>query len=136
MSYAQRMTRATVDERPRLRLVLDTDHAQRHIAAEVRAELARQQVTDSMIAEAMGQNQQWFNRRKNGDVPFSAAELAFVATYLGVPIEQLFGRGIKPVNPSPDDDGAPSGTRTPNPLIQSLGGQLDTIRPTALPLAA
>ena len=62
-----------------------------HIASEVRAEMARRRVVDAEIAHHLGQNQQWFSRRKLGYVPFDAAELVLIADYLGVPVTQLLG---------------------------------------------
>ena len=86
---------------PGCRLVTDADQIKRSIAdRRVRAELARQRITDDVIAHAMHQNQQWFNRRKNGAVAFSGAELALIADYLGVDVSQFFG-GSRP-GPGPD----------------------------------
>lgn len=88
--YSRGMTTA-VGGRPVFRLVVSTEELGRRIAAEVRAEQARQQLTDTAVAGALGRGQQWFNRRKNGDVPFSAAELAAVAAFMGVSVTQFYG---------------------------------------------
>ena len=85
---------------------LDLDQVNRLIAGEVRAELARQMVSDEAIASFLGENQQWFNRRKNAHVAFSGAELAAVASFLGVDVSQFFGRVVvnapdpEPVGPA------------------------------------
>jgi transcriptional regulator with XRE-family HTH domain len=59
------------------------------VAAEVRAELARQRRTQRDLAEAIGLSQQAASRRLCGEVPFDIAELAKVAKLLGVPIEHF-----------------------------------------------
>lgn len=64
------------------------------VAAEVRAELARQRRPQRELAEAIGLSQQAASRRLCGEVPFDIAELAKVAELLGVPIEHfLAARG-------------------------------------------
>lgn len=62
------------------------------VAAEVRAELARQRRPQRDLAEAIGLSQQAASRRLCGEVPFDIAELAKVAALLGVPIEHFLGR--------------------------------------------
>jgi hypothetical protein len=94
------MTEAT--QRQTFRLVVNGDQARESIAGEVRAELARQHVSDAEVAACLGQNQQWFNRRKNGQVAFRADELAVVAAYLGVEVGQFFGRVISAPTPGGD----------------------------------
>lgn len=59
------------------------------VAAEVRAELARQRRPQRDLAEAIGLSQQAASRRLCGEVPFDIAELAKVAELLRVPIEQF-----------------------------------------------
>ena len=109
------MTEAT--QRRPFRLVVNGDQARESIAGEVRAELARQHVTDAEIAACLGQNQQWFNRRKNGLVAFRADELAIVAAYLGVEVGQFFGRVV---SSQPDPDGEPVGPAGLEPATYGL----------------
>jgi len=59
------------------------------VAAEVRAELARQQIPQREVGAALGMSQAAAWRRLKGEVPFDVAELAAVATLLGVPLSQF-----------------------------------------------
>lgn len=59
------------------------------IAAEVRAEVARQSLTQQQLADRLGEQQWWVSRRLTGLVPFEAAELVRVAEALGVPVTQF-----------------------------------------------
>jgi transcriptional regulator with XRE-family HTH domain len=64
------------------------------IAAEVRAEVARQQLTQQQLGERMGRPQHWISRRLTGDVPFTADELVTFAAALGVPVSRFLGDGV------------------------------------------
>lgn len=64
------------------------------VAAEVRAEMARQQVTQAEVGARIGKPQHWVSRRLTGDVTFSPDELAAFAAALGVPISQFIGDGV------------------------------------------
>jgi transcriptional regulator with XRE-family HTH domain len=57
------------------------------VAAEVRAEMARQRKTQAHIAQALGSSQAAVSRRLNGEVPFDVRELALIADSLDVPVE-------------------------------------------------
>lgn len=60
------------------------------IAAEVRAEIARQNRSTREIAEAIGvRTRQSMSMRLKGDKPFTVEELMLLAKALGVPIEQF-----------------------------------------------
>lgn len=59
------------------------------IAAEVRAELARQQRTQSELAKALHLSQQAISRRMTGLIPFDVAQLHEIASFLGVPVSRL-----------------------------------------------
>lgn len=63
----------------------------RRIAAEVRAEAARQGVSIREIARRLGVSQMWISRRVklNGDVDLTFEELVRIAEALGVPAERL-----------------------------------------------
>lgn len=59
------------------------------VAAEVRAEMARQRRTQGDIAAALGWSQQFLSRRLTGDQPFALDEIEALASELGVPISQF-----------------------------------------------
>lgn len=56
------------------------------VAAEVRAELGRQNVSGTGLARMMGVSQALVSRRLTGEVPFDVAELSRIAEILGVPV--------------------------------------------------
>lgn len=59
------------------------------IAAEVRAELARQNKSQRDVAEALGMVQPVVSLRLQGKRSFRAEELAQLAEWLGVPVAQF-----------------------------------------------
>lgn len=59
------------------------------IAAEVRAELARQGKTQRQAAELVGMTQQALQLRLAGTRSFRAEEIALLAEKLGVPVDQF-----------------------------------------------
>jgi transcriptional regulator with XRE-family HTH domain len=59
------------------------------VAGEVRAALARRQITQTSLAEATGRSQAYWSKRLNGSVPLDVADLAAVADLTGVPVESL-----------------------------------------------
>jgi transcriptional regulator with XRE-family HTH domain len=59
------------------------------VAAEVRAEMARQRMSQAGLAKLLGVAQQTVSRRLVGEVPFDVAELARIADLLGVPMTQF-----------------------------------------------
>lgn len=61
------------------------------VAAEVRAELARQKISGRELARRIDRNQVWVARRLNGEVPITADELREFAFILGKPIAQFYG---------------------------------------------
>lgn len=64
------------------------------IAANVRAEAARRQVTQAQLAERLELTQPGMSRRMLGRVPFSASELATVADVLEIPVANLIGQAV------------------------------------------
>jgi len=69
-----------------------TNHSlDRSVAAEVRAEMARQQKTQAELAAVIGVTAHTAGRRCSGAVPFDVIEIAAVAEWLSVPVEQLLG---------------------------------------------
>ena len=61
------------------------------VAAEVRAEVARQQLTHKWLAEQLGISQPQVTKRRNGVLPMDTAELDRIAVALGVPVERFLG---------------------------------------------
>lgn len=61
----------------------------REVAAEVRAEMARQQVTASTLAEGANIATATLSRRLNGVQPFDVDELAAIAACLGQPVAKF-----------------------------------------------
>lgn len=59
------------------------------VAAEVRAELARQRVSQETFSQRIGMSQSTLSRRLTGEIPFDTTELARVAEALGVPVSQF-----------------------------------------------
>jgi transcriptional regulator with XRE-family HTH domain len=60
-----------------------------HVAGEVRAELGRQNRSQSSLAVALGWSDAYFSRRLTGAVPFTTDDLAAIAAELGVRVEQF-----------------------------------------------
>lgn len=68
------------------------------VAGEVRAHMARQQVTQTDLAAVKGRTQPYWSRRISGVVPFDIDDLTTIADFLGVQVMDLL---------------APLGSRTP-----------------------
>lgn len=67
-----------------------TDVRQR-VAAEARAELARQRRTQEELAEAIGLSQSTVSRYLRGEYDFRLSELQATADFFGVPLIKLLG---------------------------------------------
>lgn len=65
--------------------------ARQKIAANVRAEAARKRRTQADLAGLLGITQQAMSRRFHGHTPFTADEMAVIASDLGVPVSALIG---------------------------------------------
>lgn len=75
----------------------DADQSRKSaIAAEVRAEMARQQITQRDLADKVGMFQQALQVRLAGARSFRAEELAAVAAALGVDIHQFLPPVVDP----------------------------------------
>lgn len=59
------------------------------VAAEMRAEMARQRRSATELAAFLSCSVSSATRRLNGEVSMSLDEIALIATWLGVPFEQL-----------------------------------------------
>lgn len=60
------------------------------VAAEIRAELARQRLSARRAAARLGWTQAYLSRRLNGDVPFDVEDIEALADLLGVVPERFF----------------------------------------------
>lgn len=70
------------------------------VAAEVRAELARRQITQQQLAAAIGLSQASVSERLRGKTPFTTEDLEKVSAALGVhPAVLLGGNGPSPSGP-------------------------------------
>ena len=58
-------------------------------AGEVRAALARANVTQTTVAEVTGRSQAYWSRRLSGEVPMDVSDLAVIADLTGVPMSHL-----------------------------------------------
>ena len=67
------------------------------VAAEVRAELARQQLSGVRAARALGWTQNYLSVRLRGTVPFDVTDLMKIAKLLEVSVTQFFPdeRGVR-----------------------------------------
>ena len=61
------------------------------VGANVRAEMARRQLSQTALAAHLGLSQAAVSRRLSGHTPFDVNELASVAAWLGVPASTLLG---------------------------------------------
>jgi transcriptional regulator with XRE-family HTH domain len=59
------------------------------VAAEIRAELARQEKPQLQLAELLGISQVSISRRLRGQTAIDVNELSKIAEYLGVPMSQF-----------------------------------------------
>lgn len=63
--------------------------ANRTARAEIRAEMARQQITQVALAERMGWGGRYLGRRLRGETPLSLGDLEAIARALDVPMAQF-----------------------------------------------
>jgi transcriptional regulator with XRE-family HTH domain len=59
------------------------------VAAEVRAQLARQQLTGLALANAIGKSEMYVSRRLRGHVAFDLTDIEQAAQFLGVDVLNL-----------------------------------------------
>lgn len=64
-----------------------------HVAAEIRAELGRQNRSQASLAAALGWSPVYFSRRMTGSVAFTIHDLGAITTELGVPLAALMPAG-------------------------------------------
>lgn len=67
------------------------------VAADLRAELARQRRTAADLAQVLNVTPHTVGRRLNGDVPFSMYELVLATRWLGIDLTDLISRATQKV---------------------------------------
>lgn len=60
-----------------------------HVAAEIRAELGRQNRSQASFAVALGWGRAYFSRRMTSEIAFTVDEIDKIASELGVPLSNL-----------------------------------------------
>lgn len=66
-----------------------TDNAAKAVGRNVRAEMARNGLTQGGLAQSLRITQPAVSRRLGGEIPFNVNELAIVARLVGVPLSRL-----------------------------------------------
>ena len=64
------------------------------IAREIRAELARQRLTNRELAERVGIQPSGISRRLDGEIPLKVSEVEQIAAALGVSVTQFVGADV------------------------------------------
>jgi len=77
-----------------------TESLTHRVAAEVRAEMARQRVSQRKVGEVLGKSQPQISARLRGEIPFDTAELEQLAQTWGVPVSRFFATADAPVSAS------------------------------------
>lgn len=68
---------------------MEREGRSQHAAGEIRAHLARRQISGKTFAARLGLSQFAVSRRLRGQTPFSIDELSRAAEFLGVPLVDL-----------------------------------------------
>ena len=66
------------------------EEANDQFAAELRAELGRQRMSQSELARRMNVDQPWLQKRLSGVIPLRIGEVYEMASLLEIPLERLF----------------------------------------------
>ena len=72
------------------------DETAARVGDTVRAEMARNRVTQEDLARRLNLSQAAVSRRLNGDIPFNVSELATVGRAVGVPLNRLVAGADRP----------------------------------------
>ena len=70
------------------------------IEAEIRAEMAKRNISDATMADALGLTRKYFNHKKNGHAPFTFNEVQAAANALGMPAWELMRRAEESDTPA------------------------------------
>jgi transcriptional regulator with XRE-family HTH domain len=65
------------------------------VASEVRAEMARQRMSQSALARLLREGQPWVNRRVNADVAMDLDDVERIARALDVPLSTFLSAGME-----------------------------------------
>ena len=79
---------------------LGTVPVHQRVAAEVRASLARANLSGNRAASRLGWKQQYLSRRLSGTVPFDVSELYAIADLLDVPVGEFLPEATSRKAPS------------------------------------
>lgn len=82
--------------------------AREMVAAEVRAELARQRHNSNSLPRFLGKSQRYWYERLNARLSFSVDDLAALSAFLQVPMVQFIPSVIAPNPSTPDAENAPT----------------------------
>lgn len=82
--------------------------AREMVAAEVRAELARQRHNSNSLPRFVGKSQRYWYERLNARLAFSVDDLAALSAFLQVPMVQFIPAVIAPGPTSPEMRNAPT----------------------------
>lgn len=61
-----------------------------HVAAQLRAEMGRQELTNEQLAARLGVSDMWVSRRKQQKTQISMADVERLAEALNVPVEYFY----------------------------------------------
>lgn len=82
--------------------------AREMVAAEVRAELARQRHNSNSLPRFIGKSQRYWYERLNARLAFSVDDLAALSTFLQVPMNHFIPSVIAPDPSGPETTNAPA----------------------------
>lgn len=68
---------------------MQTNLTAQRVAAEVRAAMARRQISQTKLVELVGKSQSYWSRRLSGEVAFDIVELAAISAALDVTLSSL-----------------------------------------------
>jgi transcriptional regulator with XRE-family HTH domain len=74
-----------------MRMATHSGALRNRVAAEIRAEMARQNLSQMQVAARLGQGQPWVSRRIKGNASLDLDDLEAFAAALNVPTHSLLG---------------------------------------------
>lgn len=99
---------------------LHRETADQRVSLNVKTLVKRAKIKQQDLARAVGIPAATLSRRLNNQQAWLFSEVAEVATFFGVTVEELSGDLPSFIDWAHDVIGTASGTRTPNPLIWSI----------------
>ncbi len=76
---------------------METSEYPKAVAAEVRAEIARANLTHTAVADAAGIARATFSRKVNGKTPFDVLELASIAATIGIEPDRFLRPSVESI---------------------------------------